>query len=406
VTYREIHFQKIRPIKKICLQKKEEKKEEANFLNSLISVKQMQYKYAIGIDMSFRSPGLAIHDLTQNKWYVYAFAQFKREENTFYCKDNTTVRLFDQIPHSKSEKKKAALIKPKKKQHEDGKLLKNVQRYNHIVAHFTEAIHQHVPAEWREVHSRVNFEEYVFQQDARKRGNNFKLAEIAGSIKLALYQLGFRNIEPIVASSWKRQVVGHGHCAKLHTVQFMRTAGPCVDFLGLCNYSDESLKWDNLHKEYEVPSPAQDMADACAVAMSVYAVPLKKINSLLSRNVLVKQYLDSLDKTQRLRAAAAMKLDVTKLGVDVWEEEASEPSFWTQQQEECKLPEVPVEPPQRRFELPLPKPLTKPVKKRKPAAAPTWSSKNLATHKQSTFCSDVPAFRSTKQSNLDFIVID
>ncbi len=213
-------------------------------------------RFALGFDLSFKSPGWAIHDLYLNKFYVYAFAQKCRELNTFFQNELTMVRLLPKIP-------------------DDLKL--DVEKYVYMEKYIHQTLDKHVPINLRDATTtKVLIEEYVYQSDRSKCGYNFKLHEFGGIIKRMLYVSKFESVNPIVASSWKKKVLGYGVSSKLNTIKFLCENGPRVNFLEICGYNEEDLTWDASKKCYHVETPCEDLADASAICLAVF-ITNKKI---------------------------------------------------------------------------------------------------------------------------------
>jgi Holliday junction resolvasome RuvABC endonuclease subunit len=204
-------------------------------------------RFAVGLDISFRSPACTIHDIVENRWYLYAFAQRKREIDFVWQNDtgNVFLTLFPCIPK------------------------RDMSAYLHIESYLLEALSEVIPSKLRAAeHTKVAIEAYAYVERS-KSGYDYKLHEIGGIIKRALELQGFTDVDTIVASSWKANVIGHGSASKLDIVQFIKQHGPCIDLLRLLGFCVDDLPKDD-KGHILVPKPCQDLADASAIAMSVY----------------------------------------------------------------------------------------------------------------------------------------
>lgn len=182
----------------------------------------------MGLDLSLQSPGMSLWNTEKNTWHLFGFAQ-KKSQIGFdkMLQPNVRVKLFDRIP----ECKKAC----------------DAARYRHIVNNFMSVIDP------KEI-SKVQIEAYAYPS-ASQAGYNFKLHELGGVIKLALYSKGITEVESVVSSSWKKQVVGVGNATKWQTIHHVRET--VVDLMSLFDGTDETK---------EVPCPWQDLADATCLA--------------------------------------------------------------------------------------------------------------------------------------------
>lgn len=213
-------------------------------------------RFAIGLDLSFKSPGCAIHDLHENKWYIYSFAKLVREKNIAgFTHSNVYVELLPRRPQGKGI---------------------DMEKYLHVEKHLMKALCQRVPEELRSApYTCVFIEAYVFAS-REQSGHSYKLQESGGIIKRALHVAKFTNVGIITDSAWKCTVVGHGRASKIDTVHFISKNGPCTDMLKFVGYEESKLNPTKPGGPVEVPSPCQDLADASAIAMSIYTVRAKK----------------------------------------------------------------------------------------------------------------------------------
>ena len=209
-------------------------------------------RFAVGLDMSVRSSGCAIHDRLTDMWYLCAFAQNKQEEQFYYATSRASVTLFPKLPQESST------------------VMHDLERYLHIKKHFVKFLCDHITPDLRtRPFTCVNIEAYAFPKP-EEAGHSYKLHESCGIVKYELFLAGFDWFEPIVCSSWKADVIGHGRATKLDVVQFMKTHGPCLDILTLFGYDETTLRVDAAKGDKKVPCPCQDLCDAPAIAMKVY----------------------------------------------------------------------------------------------------------------------------------------
>ncbi len=210
-------------------------------------------RFAVGLDMSVHSSGCAIHDRENNKWLMCAFAQNAKEEGFYFESSRTSITLFPQIP-------KAATS-----------LVDDIMRYIHIRQYFVEFLCKHIPLHLRaNPHTCVNVEAYAYPKP-EEAGYSSKLHESCGIVKCTLFEQGFLWLVPIVCTSWKADVIGHGKANKLDVLKFMNINGPCFgDLLQMFGYDEATLRIDHKDGSKVVPCPCQDLCDAAALAKKVY----------------------------------------------------------------------------------------------------------------------------------------
>ncbi len=220
-------------------------------------IDKTKLRFAVGLDLSFNSPGCTIIDLQKDRYYHGAFTQKAREDvNFYYATSNAEVWLFDALPET----------------HYD------VLKYIHVEKLLMAFLIQHIPMEFRAHHTDVRIEQYAFA-DPSESGNNYKLHENGGIMKRGLYLNGFLHVLPVVNTAWKRTVIGKGDATKLEVIDFIATHGPRINFLTILGYDDKTLAKDAKGRAI-VPPPAQDLADSCAVALEVITIRKKKDKQL------------------------------------------------------------------------------------------------------------------------------
>jgi Holliday junction resolvasome RuvABC endonuclease subunit len=184
-------------------------------------------KSIVGLDMSLTSPGVAV--LTGNIWQLYGFSKKKTKvTRSFNIRDNINLTLFPTIP----------------KDHSDAK------RYKFIIDFLINVIPQN---------SDIWIEAYAYPS-RNKSGSNFKLHELGGHLKVRLEEHHSNHYQNVVASSWKKKVVGKGNATKLDVLHHVKEQEPFIDLLNILNLE--------LTKKGDVPCPAQDIADAICIVKS------------------------------------------------------------------------------------------------------------------------------------------
>lgn len=247
----------------------------------------MSLRFAVGLDLSFTSPGWTIYDIKLNKWCIYAFAQKKREKDTFYQTENVTIQLLPEIPSDFTD----------------------VAKYVYMEHHIITTLDKHISKD--ECNQTMIFiEEYVF--DANKCNNNYKLHEFGGIIKYALYKNNFFKVDTIVSGAWKKKVIGFGSSSKLNTIKFVSENGPCVNMLTVCGYREEDLRWDAQEKKYHVETPCEDLADSVCIAMAIFVTPHAKIKPLTDLQLHeLKTDLPTTNKNKKRKKIIPLKKNTT-----------------------------------------------------------------------------------------------
>ena len=189
----------------------------------------------VGLDLSLASPGIAVYDTATTRWSLYGFAQRVREQNLEKTSGGTTIRLFPAIPRD----------------------VCNEARYEHVRAYLVDRVLAPYADEPEVV---IGIECYAF--GARHSGSSYKLQELGGVIKHSIWQRfpGWVQLS-IPPTQWKKLTLGRGQATKLAVVEYVAGAGPCLPLVTLLGTA--------LGKQGAVPSPAQDLADAVCVALSV-----------------------------------------------------------------------------------------------------------------------------------------
>ena len=190
----------------------------------------------VGLDLSLTSPGIAIHDTERDAWCLYGFAQRVREDGLERQCGSTTIRLLPRIPVAS---------------------VSNEERYEHIRRYIVDEI---LSAYCSNSSVVVGIEFYAF--GAKNAGSSYKLQELGGIVKHSLWKTypGWRQ-HIIPPGQWKKRTVGNGRATKTDALHHIQVHGPSVSLLSVLGLS--------LTSSGTVPCPAQDLADAACIALSL-----------------------------------------------------------------------------------------------------------------------------------------
>lgn len=201
--------------------------------------------FVVGLDLSVRCSGCSIWDPIKNRWYLSAFAVTKKQPGRYTINENVQLCLFPIVP-STSE-------------------MDDTNRYLFIERHIISEILSHIPTQYRH-DTHVVIEDYCLKSNQKKTA--VQLHEEAACIKRALVVHGFTNIELVLNQTWKSVI--HSK-SKLDTVRYIHHNDPNVDLLAWFNKTEDELpvfKNKFTGKTHRVvPSPIQDIADSCAIAI-------------------------------------------------------------------------------------------------------------------------------------------
>jgi Holliday junction resolvasome RuvABC endonuclease subunit len=192
----------------------------------------------IGLDVSLVSPGIAIHNTTDASWALYGFAQ-RIKERLFTCThQSTTIHLFPTIPRMS---------------------VPNEERYEHIRHYIVDNVLARlapIPGE----HVVVGIESYAF--GAKNNGSSYKLQELGGVLKHAIWRRfpTWRQVT-IPPTQWKKQALGTGRATKTDALTFIGSNGPCIPLMSVLGLV--------VTKTGDIPCPAQDLADAACIVLSL-----------------------------------------------------------------------------------------------------------------------------------------
>ena len=190
----------------------------------------------IGLDLSLRSPGFAMYDVTKKVWTMACFAQRKRECALHYSSDTSRIIVLPAIPDSLSH---------------------DCARYDHIVKGLQTSM---LDSCTLQDISSIAIEGYAFTQPSTA-GSSFKLHELGGAVKHWLFRMGLmEKIKILQPSQWKRMAMGNGRASKMDTVAFVRNHGPSIDLMDIFG-----LK---IGTHNEIPTPVQDLADAVGIVLA------------------------------------------------------------------------------------------------------------------------------------------
>ena len=181
--------------------------------------------WCLGLDMSLRSPGLAICDPT-GKWTVGCFAQTKRRVPS----TSPAVKIYPAIPSN---------------------LTDDILRYIHIRKYVRVFVEEVVPVS--EISSvRAVLEGYAFQPT--KSGSSYKLHELGGCIKMILSEMEITKVYIVPPSKWKKDLGLSVRGNKWAAFDLAKTLLIDIDMFCATNVPMIRTK--------DVPNPVQDMADA------------------------------------------------------------------------------------------------------------------------------------------------
>jgi hypothetical protein len=202
----------------------------------------------IGLDISLKSPGMAIYESAYKKWSLYGFAQVKRQIGQTYQTDAVYIELLPPIPNIVG-------VTP------------NESRYEHIRHYFVDKI---LIAFLNSNHVTVAVENYAFS--ARNSGSAYKLQELGGVLKHSIWcRFPSWKLIMVPPSRWKKLTVGCGNATKVQTVDYVRTVGPSLCLLSVLGYSIISSR-------VAIPCPVQDMADAACICLSIDAITVDSVS--------------------------------------------------------------------------------------------------------------------------------
>lgn len=228
----------------------------------------------VGIDMSLTSPGMCIYNKQQKTFYMYYFAQRKRD-----------------VPHPNKSLSPHCFIcclPPIPKANN----ATNVMRYTFIC----ESLVQQIISDT--VVDSVIIEDYAYSCSSSS-AHAFKLHELGGVFKYLCHKNNIK-VETINISTWKKRAIGHGRASKYDTLQHVhKKLG--VDLLVA---SQCKLKVNKETKEITVPNPAQDMADAVGIVLAALLPPRKAGTKRKKSRVRVTP-LPKKNKTQKKNSSHA-----------------------------------------------------------------------------------------------------
>lgn len=185
----------------------------------------------MGIDMSYKNPGLAVvwrESESKETWHCYGFLQMTRKHKHF---SHPKLTLLPTIPKS----------------------YPCIARYAHIADQVVNVVQQ-----WESktgLRMQAAMEGYAF---GAQDGHSSKLQELGGIIKYVCHVQCGLDIHILPPKRWKKYGTDlGGNAGKLATVQYMCTHGPCLDLLNILNQKVDA--------NGEAPNPSQDIADACGI---------------------------------------------------------------------------------------------------------------------------------------------
>jgi Holliday junction resolvasome RuvABC endonuclease subunit len=192
--------------------------------------------YTFGLDMSVTSPAMSMYNATTSQLEMVCFAQRKREAGLTVRGDNWSVRALEECA-------KGAI---------------DVVRYKHIIDNFIVNMLAFCNGDCKG--SIVRIEQYAFGSSG---AHVFKLQELGGCLKLALYEAGFLTIELIAIGSWKKRFTGKGNATKSEVYNAMVVIHKLPALLPHFQLL--------LSKNGDPPSPVNDICDAVGI-MGIHTV--------------------------------------------------------------------------------------------------------------------------------------
>jgi hypothetical protein len=210
------------------------------FLFSLVRKKKGYSKCMtifVGLDLSLVSPGIAVHNTTTGSWVLYGFVQRVREQQFTCSHQSTRIHLFPAIPRVDAT---------------------NEERYEHIRHHIVDCIlHPLLPTTERVV---IGIECYAF--GTKNSGSSYKLQELGGVLKHEIWRR-FPTWQQVIIppTQWKKQALNNGRATKSDALGFITSNGPCISLLSVLGLV--------VTKNGDIPCPAQDLADAACIVLSL-----------------------------------------------------------------------------------------------------------------------------------------
>lgn len=186
-------------------------------------------QYVIGLDMSLRSPGIAIKCCVDNTWTLLCMAQRKRELQIKSKKltDRVTLDVFEPCPDSDDTLRYIYIVET---------IIKKIQQYTN------------------------NSSEVAFVLEGyaigmrRKQGYTSKLHELGGCLKMQLYKQ-FKATPSIYApTKWKRLFVNRAFADKVQVYNAACKSIECPDLAETFGLKIQNEKY--------CPNPVQDLTDA------------------------------------------------------------------------------------------------------------------------------------------------
>lgn len=218
----------------------------------------------VGIDLSLRSPAVAMRRVPGTTSRVLFLPQRKRERGLRHIQGNLDIRALDNniIPT-------AAAASPGQG---GGGSKDDVARYVHVVGQIVEGIRDFLIS-GDTVH--VHLEQYAFgcrEQSA----HSYKLMELGGILKWRLSEdiPGLGMLRGIPITAWKKSTVGKGNASKEETLEYV-DAKYGVDLRNIFGLKCPKLPAATTiisaaavattAKRTVVPTPVQDIADALCI---------------------------------------------------------------------------------------------------------------------------------------------
>ena len=191
----------------------------------------------VGIDLSLRSPGLALYSPSTKRLWTYFYATREKDigrkfQTSCQWKGGTFFST-EAFPIQTTN-------------------LSLLDKYSQITADILQTIQYHVNAEKS---AKIRMEGYAF---GAKSSSVSKLHEIGGVLKYRLHLSGF-TIDELPPTSLKKHFTGCGNASKkMMYEKFVELGFPAL-----------LAEFDMSSEKEIVPNPVQDIVDACALISSL-----------------------------------------------------------------------------------------------------------------------------------------
>lgn len=203
--------------------------------------------FVVGLDLSLKSSGCAIFNTQTEIWFLFAFAANQSQVGAYQVRPNVFVTIAPKVPLPDTATP--------------------IERYVHVQQYLVAELCTRIPPEHRS-DTYVVIEDYCAKANQRRSG--IRQHENGGSVKCALHNAGFKDLNLVLNNTWKAGTVQKGNATKIDTVHFICDNGPQIDLLKMFHLVENSLNKKN--GVVQVPTPVQDLADASAICLYAFYV--------------------------------------------------------------------------------------------------------------------------------------